>query len=85
MSAWCWTHRLYLAFYIASSLKQQSTSVVYRGSERRVGQTKQYELGIYRFSAKHATLMIKSKDWLARNQDNLFKWSDIFGSGVFFQ
>ena len=26
------------------------------------------------FSTKHATLRRKSKDWLARNQDNMPKW-----------
>jgi riboflavin transporter FmnP len=28
------------------------------------------------FSAKHAALIRKSKDWLARNQDNVSKWDD---------
>jgi len=29
------------------------------------------------FSAKHAALRSKSKDWLARNQDNVSEWSDM--------
>ena len=35
-------------------------------------QTKDYEIGICCFSAKHAALRREreSKDWLARNQDN---------------
>ena len=29
------------------------------------------------FSAKHAALRRKSKDWWTRNQDNVFEWGDI--------
>jgi hypothetical protein len=32
------------------------------------------KIGICCFSAKHAVLKRKSKDWLARNQDNVFEW-----------
>ena len=35
------------------------------------GQTKDYKIGICCFSAKHAALRRKSKDWLAQNQDNV--------------
>ena len=35
--------------------------------DHRSGQTKDYEIGISCFSAKHAALRRKSKDWLARN------------------
>ena len=28
--------------------------------------------------AKHAALRGKSKDWLARNQNNVSEWSDMF-------
>ena len=38
------------------------------GFEPRSGQTKDYEISICCFSAKHAALRRKSKDWLARNQ-----------------
>jgi hypothetical protein len=31
-------------------------------------------IGICWFSAKHAALRRKSKDWLARNQDNVSEW-----------
>jgi hypothetical protein len=37
----------------------------------RSGKTKDYKIGICCFSAKHAALRRKSKDWLARNQDNV--------------
>ena len=30
-----------------------------------------YKIGIWSFSSKHAALRRKSKDWLARNQDNV--------------
>jgi hypothetical protein len=43
----------------------------------RSGQTKDYKIGICCLSAKHAALRRKSKDWLARNQDNVSKWGDI--------
>ena len=45
-----------------------ASSAVDRGFEPRSGQTKDYKIGICSFSAKHAALMSKSKDWLARNQ-----------------
>ena len=44
-----------------------ASSAVDRGFEPRSGQTKDYKIGICCFSAKHAALMRKSKDWLARN------------------
>ena len=37
----------------------------------RLGQIKDYEIGICCFSAKHAAFRSKSKDSLARNQDNV--------------
>jgi hypothetical protein len=37
------------------------------------------------FSAKHAVLKRKSKDWLARNQDNVSEWGDMSISGMLFQ
>ena len=50
-------------------------SAVDRGYKARLGQTKDYEIGICCFSAKHAALRRKSKDCLARNQDNVSMWS----------
>ena len=41
------------------------------GFEPRSGQTKDYTFGICCFSAKHTSLRRKSKDWLARNQNNV--------------
>jgi hypothetical protein len=62
-----------------------SSSAVDRGFELLSGQTKDYKIGICCFSAKHAALRSKSKDWLARNQDNLSEWSDISPRRLLFQ
>ena len=46
--------------------------------ESRSGQTKDYEIGICCFSrsAKHAALKSQSKDWLARNHNNVSELTD---------
>jgi hypothetical protein len=49
-----------------------ASSAVDRGFE----QTKDYKIGICCFSAKHAALRRKRKDWFARNQNNVSEWSD---------
>ena len=54
-----------------------TSSAVDRGFEPRSGQAKDYEIGICCFSAKHAALRGKSKDWLAQNQDNVSEWDDM--------
>ena len=56
-----------------------------RGFEPRLGQTKDYKIGICCFSTKHATLRRKSKEWLALNQNNVSEWSDISTSRLLFQ
>ena len=38
---------------------------------------KDYKIGICCFSAKHAALWRKCKDWLARKQDNVSEWSSM--------
>ena len=48
-----------------------TSSVVDHEFEFRTCQTKDYAIGICCFSAKHAALTSKSKDWLVRNQDNV--------------
>ena len=50
-----------------------ASSAADRGCEPRSGQTKDYKMGICCISAKHTVLRRKSKDWLARNQDNVFR------------
>ena len=48
-----------------------TSSAVDRGFEPRSDQTKDYKIDICCFSAKHAALRRKNKDWLAQNQDNV--------------
>jgi len=48
-------------------------------------QTKDYKIGICRFSAKHAALRKNSKDWLTRNNDNVSEWGDMSIRGLLFQ
>ena len=48
-----------------------ASSAVDRGFVLRSGQTKDYKIGICCFSAKHAALRSKSKDWLALHQNNV--------------
>jgi len=62
-----------------------SSSAVDRGFEPRLDQTKDYKIVIFRLSAKHEALRRKSKDWLARNQNNMCEWSDISTRGLLFQ
>ena len=42
-----------------------------------------YEIDICCFSAKNAALRIKSKDWLAKNQDNVSEWRNMSVPSVF--
>jgi hypothetical protein len=44
--------------------------------ETQSGLTKNYKIDICCFSFKHAALRRKSKDWLARNLDNVLEWSN---------
>ena len=62
-----------------------AASVGDREFESRSDQTKHYKIGICCFSSKHASLNRKSKDWLARNQDNVSEWSDMSIGGLLFQ
>jgi len=48
-----------------------ASSAVDRGYEPRSGQTKDYKIGICRFSPKRAALRRNSKDCMARNQNNV--------------
>ena len=60
-------------------------SVVDRVFESLSGQTKDYEIGICCFSAKNTALRRKSKDCLARNQNNVFEKSDMSHCGLLFR
>ena len=52
--------------------------------EPRSSQTKDYLIGISCFTAKHAALRRKSKNWLARNRDNVSQWCDMSIRGLLF-
>ena len=78
----------HLNFYIPHRWRNVSvlaSSAVDRGFEPRSGQTREHKFGICCFSANHATLRRKSKDWLARNQDNVSECGDMSISGRLFQ
>jgi hypothetical protein len=62
-----------------------ASRAVDRGFQPRSGQIKYYEIGICCFSAKHAALRRKSKDWSARNQNNVSEWSDMSIGELLFQ
>ena len=55
-----------------------ASSVVDDWFDHPSGQTKDYKSGICCFSAKHAALRKKRQYWLARNQNNVFEWTDMF-------
>ena len=52
-------------------------SALGRGFKPRSSQIKDKTIGICCFSAKHAALKGKIKDWLAQNQDNVSEWGDM--------
>jgi len=56
-----------------------------RRFEHLSGQTKNYQIGICWFSSKHAVLRSKSKDCIARNQDNVSEWGDMSIRRLLFQ
>jgi len=60
-------------------------SAVDHGFESWLGQTKDYKIGICCFSANHAALRNKSKDWLAWNKDNVSEWSNMSIYGLMLQ
>ena len=62
-----------------------ASSAVDRGFVPQSGQTKDYNIDICCFSAKHSALRRKSKDCLARNQNNVSEWSDISTRGLLLQ
>jgi hypothetical protein len=55
-----------------------------RELESRWGQSKDYKTGMRCFSAKHATLRSKSKDWVSRTQNNVSQGSDMSTRGLLF-
>ena len=60
-------------------------SVVYCEFNSWPNPTKENKIGICCSSAKQASLRRKSKDMLARNQDDVSEWSNMFTSRLLFQ
>ena len=73
-----------LLHHLACSFKEKEQRLVDSESFTFIGvqhdfhirshQTKDYEIGICCFSAKHNLLRSKSKDWLSLNQNNVSEW-----------
>ena len=59
-------------------------SVVDHGFELRDQIKPKTEFGFCCFLAKHTALRSKSKNWLARNRDNVFEWSDMSNLSLLF-
>jgi hypothetical protein len=49
------------------------SSAEYRVFEACSGQFKDYLIGIFCFSANHASLRRKTKDWMAENKNNVLE------------
>ena len=87
----CIFHHLYMLNWnlIGSAMVSVLTSIVVdHWFESWSDQTKDYKIGICWFpsdSSKHTPLRSKSKDWLARNQDDVFEWGNMSNRGVLFQ
>ena len=62
-----------------------ASSTVDCGFKPRSSQTKDYKIGICCFSAWHAALQSKNKDWLARNQNNVSEWGNMSTRGLLIQ
>ena len=62
-----------------------TVGTVDRGFESRSGQANNYKIGICCFFAKNAALRRKSKDWVARKQNNVLEWSDMSIRSLLFQ
>ena len=62
-----------------------TSSAVDRGFEPQSGETKDYKSGICYFTARHAALRRKSKDWLTLKEYNVSEWGDISIRELFFQ
>jgi hypothetical protein len=61
-----------------------TSSAADRWFEPQSSQTKDYRIVASQLSM-HAALRRKSKDWLARNQDNVSVWGDMAIRGLLFQ
>ena len=58
--------------------------MVDREFESLLDQSNDNKIGICCFSANHAALRKKGKDWLARKQENVSGWGDMSIRGLLF-
>jgi hypothetical protein len=72
------TSLMFMIFILIYIPKSPNQNTVFTGYE--IIQSEQTS-----FFAKHAALRRKSKDWLARNQNNVSEWSDMSTRGLLFQ
>jgi hypothetical protein len=59
-------------------------SAIDLGFKPRSGKPNDYAICMCCFSAKHAALKKKSKDWLDRNQDKVSELGDMYIRGLLF-
>jgi hypothetical protein len=71
--------------HFTASVSVFASSAVDCGFESWSGQTKDHKISICCFSTKHAALRKKSKDGLARNQDNVSEWGYMSINWLLFQ
>ena len=62
-----------------------ASNAIERRLDPRSCQTKDYNIGICCFSTKCSALKRKSKNWWARNQDNVFECGDMSIRGLLVQ
>ena len=62
-----------------------ASSAIEHDVDPRSGQTVDCTIGKSCFSATHAAFRRKSKDWLARNKNNVSEWSDMSTRWLLFQ
>jgi hypothetical protein len=67
MSEWL----LFTANSVIFQLYHGENKLIFNEMIPRSGETKDYKIDICCFSAKHTALRRKSKDWFARNQNNV--------------
>ena len=74
---------IYLLDYISGVMVSMLSSGVVDVGLSLIGSNQNYKIGICCFSAKHAALRRKSKDWLAWNQENVSKWGNMSNHRLF--
>ena len=74
MINWVYDYKNHTSIVMISVI---ASSVVDREFESRLGQTKDYKIGICCFSIVHSALKGKSEDWLVRYHNNVSRCTDM--------